>query len=95
MGRMKLVWVLLIAALFVADPILHNHSLIPSAEESSSLGAAARPCAACINGVVRIPAPAPAVSAPQAIVYSLAAAALCAVAHFAPIALPSRAPPSL
>jgi hypothetical protein len=76
----------IVAALLVAEPLLHNHPLqqnnIPNA------------CAICATGVSPMPVIAPSVAAPVIVVYTLAAAPVTTVTDAAAIAIASRAPPA-
>ena len=87
MVRRLSIFVLAVAALIVAEPLLHNHPLQQNAIPDA--------CAICATGIAPVPSTTPAVCAPQVVAYTLATAAVAAVIHGDAISLPSRAPPSL
>lgn len=81
------IFLFLFAALIAAEPLLHSHPL----QQNLVPGA----CAVCATGVGRLPTVAPAVVAPQAVVYTLTVAAVAVVVATLVLSLPSRAPPAL
>jgi hypothetical protein len=83
------VFVVLVALLLAAQPLLHNHPL-DSANTST-----ASSCAVCATGAGRLPSTAPSVAAPLAVLYTLDTPALPEVAAVASFARSSRAPPVL
>lgn len=83
-------FIVLVALLLAAEPLLHNHPL-----QAGSPGASERgPCAVCATGVGRLPIVTASVAAPQAIVYTYATIAIPVVTADDPLPLPSRAPPA-
>jgi hypothetical protein len=88
-GRRLHVFVVLVALLLAAQPLLHNHPL-DSANTSS-----ASSCAVCATGIGHLPSATPSVAAPQAILYTLATPAQPLVATVACLARSSRAPPTV
>jgi hypothetical protein len=79
-------FVILIAALTVAEPLLHNHPL-----QQKSIPEA---CAICATGVTPLPHTTPTVSAPCVVVYTLTAEIVPVVISSVEVAIPSRAPPA-
>jgi len=75
------------AALVAAEPLLHSHPL----QQIPVPGA----CAVCATGVGPLPLTAPAVSAPQVVVYTLVVILATTVDSPLAYSLPSRAPPAL
>jgi hypothetical protein len=82
--------IFLVAALLVAEPLLHTHPLLQRAGDAST---SATSCAVCASGVGRLPLMVPSVAAPQMVVYTLTSAAPTIVTVPVAIALASRAPP--
>jgi hypothetical protein len=87
MLRRLSMFVLVVAALIAAEPLLHNHPLQQNAIPDA--------CAICATGVAPLPSAMPAVSAPQLVAYTIVTVAAPAVIRGASISLPPRAPPSL
>lgn len=87
MFRRFSIFVVVVAALIAAEPLVHNHPLQQNAIPDA--------CAICATGVAPLPSTIPAVSAPQVVAYTIAAVAVAAVIRGASISLPPRAPPSL
>ena len=86
MFRRVSTFVILIAALTVVEPLLHNHPL-----QQKSIPDA---CAICATGVAPLPHATPSVSAPRVVVYTLTAEIVPVVIQSVEIAIPSRAPPA-
>ena len=80
-------FVLIIAALTVAEPLLHNHPL-----QQNSIPDA---CAICATGAVPVPSAPPAICAPHRIAYTIASVAVTIVTRIDALSVPSRAPPSV
>jgi hypothetical protein len=87
-SRTKIVLLLVFAALFALEPVVHTHPLTFGGPASSS------PCAACASHTARIAPPAPAVAAPQTVAYTLTVRTGEATCAAAPLSVPSRAPPA-
>ena len=85
--------VILLAALFAAEPILHTHPLSSSADASNP-GAPGSACAVCATGVNHIAPAAPSVVAPTAVSYTVVVTGTVIPPFTAPLTLPSRAPPA-
>jgi hypothetical protein len=83
------VFVVLVALLLAAQPLLHNHPLDTTNASSNSA------CAVCATGAGRLPSASPSVAAPLAVLYTLTTPALPEVAVVASFARSSRAPPLL
>ena len=79
-------FVLVVAALIAAEPLLHNHPLQQKAIPDA--------CAICATGVAPLPSAMPAVAAPQLIAYTVVTVAVPAVITGASISLAPRAPPA-
>ncbi|MEA2569017.1 MAG: hypothetical protein QOI24_1018 [Acidobacteriota bacterium] len=90
--RIKIVLLLVFAALFALEPVLHTHPL--TFADAGGLASSPAPCAACASQTVRITPPAPALAAPQTVAYTLTACIIGATAVSAPSSTPSRAPPA-
>jgi len=89
MVRLRIGLLIAFAALLAAEPIIHNHPLIPDGSAAvQSL------CAVCASGADRVVLSAPTVVAPTFVAYALEVASVEFV--FRPAALPraSRAPPA-
>ena len=82
-------FVFIVAALLVAEPLLHNHPLQPPTGSSSTSS-----CAICATGVGRLPVIAPSVGAPQMVVYAMVTAAVTFAAPVIALSIASRAPPA-
>jgi len=80
-------WIVLVALLFAAEPLLHSH---PLAAPSSS---GATVCAVCASEA-RIAPVAPSVQAPLAVAYALPRVSAPATVCRALSILPARAPPA-
>ncbi len=78
-----------LAALLLAEPLLHQHPLSQSTTNSNSI------CAVCAIGVGPLPSVAPSVAADRVIIYTLAATTVTTITIAVPLQLPSRAPPAL
>jgi hypothetical protein len=91
-GRRLHVFVVLVALLLAAQPLLHNHPL--DAGDSAKTSSASS-CAVCATGAGRLPSTTPSVAAPLAVLYTLVAPSVPAVAAVAPFARSSRAPPTV
>jgi hypothetical protein len=79
----RLAALIVVLAIFAAaEPLLHSHPL----------AGASAPCAACASEARILTAP-PALAAPRATLYILAAATLTAFPFRSSLALPARAPP--
>ncbi len=83
-------FIVLVAALLAAEPLLHSHPLQSSASGATSSTA----CAICATGTGRLPIVTASVGAPQAIVHTYASVVVPIVAVDDPLPLPSRAPPA-
>jgi hypothetical protein len=83
------VFVVLVALLLAAQPLLHNHPLDSGANSSASS------CAVCATGTGRLPSASPSVTAPLTILYTLATPAMPQVAAVATFARSSRGPPTV
>jgi len=81
------VFVVLVALLLAAQPLLHNHPLDTTNANSASA------CAVCATGAGRLPSTAPSVAAPLAVLYTLAAPPLPQIEAAACFTRSSRAPP--
>jgi hypothetical protein len=92
-GRHLSPLVVLLAALFAAEPILHTHPLTPRADANNP-GAPGSACAVCATGVDRLAAVAPSLAAPTVSAIEIAVVAIPTVSIAAPLTLPSRAPPA-
>ena len=86
MVRRFSIFVLVVAALIAAEPLLHNHPLLQQ-------NAIPDACAICATGVAPLPSAMPAVCAPQVVVYTIVTVVVAAVIHGDSIALTPRAPP--
>ncbi|HEV7571126.1 MAG TPA: DUF2946 family protein [Thermoanaerobaculia bacterium] len=84
------VFVVLVALLLAAQPLLHNH---PLDSGDSAKTSSATSCAVCATGAGRLPSATPSVAAPLTVLYTLATPALPEVATVASFARSSRAPP--
>jgi len=82
-------WIVLVALLFAAEPLLHNH---PLDSEASSAGRTA--CVVCAAGVGQLPTTTSVVSAPQVIEFAVATIVPSFVAVDVFSQRPSRAPPA-
>jgi len=89
MMRLKLGILLAFVALLAIEPVYHNHPLIP--DGSATLQSL---CAVCAAGGDRVTLSAPAVSAPNFVVYSLETRDVTLHARTLELSLPSRAPPA-
>jgi len=78
-----------LAALLLAEPLLHQHPLREGITNSNSI------CAICAIGVGPLPSIAPSVAADRIIIYTLAATTVTTITVAVPLQLPSRAPPAL
>lgn len=85
--------VILLAALFAAEPILHTHPL-SSRNDATNPGAPGSACAVCATGVDRLAPAAPTVTAPTSVSYTLVTVETRSASFAAPLTLPSRAPPA-
>jgi|GEM_PF-5970490 len=83
------VFVVLVALLLAAQPLLHNHPLDTTNANSASA------CAVCATGAGRLPSTAPSVAAPLAVLYTLSTSVLTAVDTVDCFTRSSRAPPSV
>ena len=83
-------FVLLVAFLIAAEPLLHNHPLESSASGRSSNAA----CAVCATGVGSLPTTVAVVGAPQLPQQTYAIAAAPVIAVDAPMPRSPRAPPA-
>ena len=90
--RIRIVLLLVFAALFALEPVLHTHPL--TFADGGGLASSPAPCAACASQTVRITPPLPALAAPQTIAYTLVASVIGHIAGSAPSSTPSRAPPA-
>lgn len=89
MLRFRLGVLLAFAALLAAEPVYHNHPLIPDGNAAiQSL------CAVCASGADRVTLSAPTVAAPTFVVYSLEARDVTMHARTITLDVPSRAPPA-
>jgi hypothetical protein len=86
MVRRFSVFVLVVAALIAAEPLLHNHPLLQQ-------NAIPDACVICATGVAPLPSAVPTVCAPQVVAYTIATVVVTAVIHGDSISLPPRAPP--
>ena len=83
-------WIILVAILFAAEPLLHNHPL-----DSSASGLAGNTaCAVCATGVGRLPTTIAVVGAPQVIEFAQATIVTSFVAIDVPSPRSPRAPPA-
>jgi len=89
MFRRLALFVFLLAAVLLAEPLLHQHPLLQGTTNSNSI------CAVCAIGVGPLPSVAPSVAADRIIIYTLAATTVTAITIAVPLQLPSRAPPAL
>ncbi|HEV7425884.1 MAG TPA: hypothetical protein VGQ46_05915 [Thermoanaerobaculia bacterium] len=87
------IFVVLVALLLAAQPLLHNHPL-DSGDDAAKTSSASS-CAVCATGIGRLPSATPSVAAPLAVLYILITPALPQVAAVASCARSSRAPPIL
>jgi hypothetical protein len=78
-----------LAALLLAEPLLHQHPLSQSTTNSNSI------CAVCAIGVSPLPSIAPSVAADRIIIYTLVPTTVTTIAVAVPLQLSSRAPPAL
>lgn len=90
MKRLKLVLILLVAAIVAAEPVVHTHPLVPS-PDANGIGTP-NICAACATAQ-QVAVSVPPVVAPAVIIERLVAAAVVIVSFEAPRLLSSRAPP--
>ena len=79
--------ILILAALIVAEPLLHSHPLQQNSIPNT--------CPVCATGVGRLPSVAPSIAAPCLIAYTLIALTVNAVIVPVILSVPSRAPPVL
>lgn len=86
--------IVLLAALFAAEPILHTHPLNNRADANSP-GAPGSTCAVCATGVDRLPTAAPAVAAPTTVTHLIATLDTPTVSAVTTLSLPARAPPAV
>lgn len=91
MVRVKVVFLLLFAAMIAVGPAFHNHSLIPAANPDVSHSTSF--CAACVAGNAQIVSPAPTVRKPVVVTDAFAPAHVTIVSADARGPVPSRAPP--
>jgi hypothetical protein len=89
-SRTRVVLLLVFAALFALEPVLHTHPL--TFRDGATTAPA--PCAACASQTARVAPPAPAVAAPQTVAYTLTVRSGAPTPVAAPLTLPSRAPPA-
>ena len=83
-------WIVLVAILFAAEPLLHNHPL-----DSSASGLAGNTaCAVCASGIGQLPATITVVGVPQVFEFAQAAIVLPFVAIDVPSPRSPRAPPA-
>jgi len=89
MVRFKLGLLIALLALIAAEPLIHNHPLIPEGTApSQSL------CAVCASGPARVTLSTPTVAAPTVVVWSLDVCDTTFVERSAALPLASRAPPA-
>lgn len=86
--------VILLAALFAAEPILHTHPL-SGRNDATNSGAPGSACAVCATGVDRLAPSAPTVAAPTAVSYTLVTIEARTASSAALLTLPARAPPAI
>jgi hypothetical protein len=82
-------FILLVALLIGAEPLLHNHPL-----QSSVDGPGSTACAICATGTVRLTSVIVHVGAPQPIAYSYLSITLPSAPTVAPLPRSPRAPPA-
>jgi len=92
MVRLKLILLVLFAAMLAVGPAFHNHSLIPAA--GADLAHATNFCAACVGATARIASPAPAIAIPLVVSVAIAPSPVAAISADARGPVPSRAPPA-
>lgn len=83
-------WIVLVAILFAAEPLLHNHPL----DSGSSTLAGNNACVVCAAGVGRLQTTISVVGAPQVIEFALPAIIATFVAVEVPSPRSPRAPPA-
>ncbi len=94
MGRLKLIFILAVAALLAAGPTLHNHPLIPApGSESGSTADDGHICSVCVSGSALVASPVTTLTLPQLVVYAVPLPQLVTPPSTATRQLPSRAPP--
>jgi hypothetical protein len=92
MVRVKLILLVLLAAMLAVGPAFHNHSLIPAA--GADVAHATNFCAACVGATARITSPAPAVAIPIVVSIATAPSTVAVPSADASGPVPSRAPPA-
>jgi hypothetical protein len=85
------IFVVLVALLLAAQPLLHNHPLGGSDAATTN---ASTTCAVCATGIGRLPTTAPTLTAPPSILYTLDIAPVAAVPTITPFTRDSRGPPA-
>lgn len=65
MTRLKLCLLIVFAAMIAAEPVIHNHPLVPEAASSQSI------CAVCASGAARVSIGLPTVAAPDVVLYAV------------------------
>jgi hypothetical protein len=88
MLRLKLAILIALAAVIAAEPVIHNHPLVPETAASQSL------CAVCASGAARITIGAPAVVAPSIVLYAVEPLPAAAPAEAPAHRSESRGPPA-
>jgi hypothetical protein len=83
-------WIVLVALLFAAEPLLHNHPLDSGASNAGGKTA----CVVCAAGVGQLPTTTSVVRAPQVIEFAVATIVPSFVAVDVLSQRPSRAPPA-
>ena len=92
MFRVKLVLLVLFAAIVAVGPTLHNHSLIPA--PGPDVSHPPNFCAACVAGTARIASPAPAITAPVVVMFATPTVHVPVLTADARGPVPARAPPA-
>ena len=85
MRRIRILALLVLAAIVAAEPLLHEHPI-----QSNE----ATVCAACAAGTAQLAVHAPTLVAPLAVAYQLVAVSVTGRSFDAPVLLASRAPPT-
>jgi len=83
--------VILLAALFAAEPLLHSHPLGAERDASTS----STKCVVCVSGTSQLPSVAPSIAAVTTVIWTIEPAVACAGTKSEPIPAPSRAPPAV
>jgi len=87
----KVILLLVFAAVIAVGPAFHHHPLIP--KPTPDMAHATNFCAACVAATARITTPGPAISTPVVVALVIAPIPQAATSADAPGPVPSRAPP--